>query len=966
MKKYLVSFILFCSALNLFSLGAFITINQRNHPDLKWQVVESANIKVVYHQPLQAWAEESVKIAEASFAALSQSYGTAPEEKILIYISDRDDIANGATMFDSYFFIYVNSSAYLENFSGTESFLHKVIAHEMSHYFLYHTTADLLAKLIPPLPALTFPKDLNEGFAQYYSGEEWGLQRGDRYLRQAAFNGNLLRPNSEIGGGLLYARGFSLVRYLAEFYGEDKLQQLLLHRNQQNFFDLQAAFEDIYGKSYQRLQQDWRQHILTQYYGASYNRKIASKTDSLFAHTFAEYEKIDYKISSLRSLSIKNNHALILGKLDRDQGYQNLILAEISADSLALGKFQINQQQIFAKLSNAFHLDLSYNGQYAIYSRYARAGNKSLHPTIFRYNAQTGKSKAMFKGSFPQVFDNGDFIYKSRISAGSEIMKFSNFSSSSILSFPRDVQIENLSLSPDQEKFAFALLEDEQYKIKIYDFYQTKLLATYHFDSFPQKILWLDNSALLAVSGDSEDYRTALSQIYSDGSERREYLTPPYNLSPLTAHQDSSGLQLITLADFDNSNNSLGKISLPQLQENFSLPRNTNFFDSWQERPADNQIVLADSLERASLDYYPYHSLKQIKNRMNLLLPIHSGFFVGTLFSEPLGLHYLGGGFYQPYDFSADNYYYLNYTNKMLAPTLSLAGFKLAYPGKYYQEKLYWQNILGVNFSLDFQHDIFLQQFWQINSQLELSYLDIKNYYAKDDDLTDDSGEILLPTGHTIYPAYSLQMGYNLPYKNSQVHPIRKFDLNYQIAVADEKLKLPRTFTQHELELELAWAPLFELFDDSLLKTFSLQNHSRLQLFNGRNPGFYDFQNILYRDQKITIGKFQPRFNFTGDYQEDKYLSLQNEAWLKLSDKLNLSLKLKTELLSITYLGVGGWLDYLATQDLQTDNYEIKENYGYEIKAMLNLLGFNFICRYGDDFDKANQYFNVSLPFALF
>ncbi len=92
-------------ATQLFGMGAFNNFNNRNHAEIEWLEMESEHFRLIYHTPLQDWALESINIAEATFAALEKSYNNKPEGKILFYISDQDDIANGATVFDNYIFI---------------------------------------------------------------------------------------------------------------------------------------------------------------------------------------------------------------------------------------------------------------------------------------------------------------------------------------------------------------------------------------------------------------------------------------------------------------------------------------------------------------------------------------------------------------------------------------------------------------------------------------------------------------------------------------------------------------------------------------------------------------------------------------------------------------------------------------------------------------------------------------------
>ena len=954
MKKIYLIGIIFLLTINLFSFGAFNGMNGRNHPEIKWLEIESENIRVVYHQPLKTEAELAIKFGEAAYQALAKSYGNRPDKKILIYISDQDDIANGATVFDEYFFIYVNQSAYLENFSGTETFLQKVISHEMSHFFLFATVSDWITKIAEPITAITFPQDINEGFAQYYSGETWGHVRGDSYLRTAVYHNDLLSPNKEINGGLLYARGFSIVRYLAEYYGEEKLQELLKYRNKVGIFTFKDAFKEVYGFDWKRLEQDWKQHIRTQYYGYNFEQKNEISPDSLYDETFKSFKEIPNSLKGLSSIKIKNNHALILNKPDKNMEYKELIFAEISSDSLAKDKLHLSKKRKIAELSYAFNYDLSYNGKYAIYCRYSRQKHGSLYPTIYRYNSDTKESKVFFIGNFPQIFNNGDFIYKKQNGMKSEIRLYSNFSAKKIIGINEDAQIENLSLSPNEQLLAFAQLLNGEFSVNIYDLEKRKITSTYSFNTFPRQFNWIDNENLLVASGDSEDFRIALKRINIENHFVEEYQTPPYNISPLIAEIDSVNLKLITLADFSKKGKDIGKLKIKPVKKKFSLPRKTNYYNRWQIRNAENQIIVPDSIDKSTLKYKKYSTIKNIKNRINLFLPINKGIIAGTLFSEPMGKHIVAGGIYQPYNLDDENYYFFIYSNRMFAPTLNFSAFKLAYPGAYSKEKLYWQKISGIQTSANLPLDLINESFWKTDTHAEYAYLKLEN-------LGSNNNKTI--TGDFSSASYGFHVLYNLPYKNSDLHPIRLLDLDYTLTAGIENGSFDQNYIQHDFISEIAYAPLYQKIKIPFLSTLSIQNHSRLSASKDRTLQIFDFSELTYQEDKITVNAFQPRFRNLENFDPSSYFSSQSEIWLKIADDLDFGISLKNNLLKISYLAIGAWNDIIS-EDL--DDISIKSNSGYELKGVISILGTSFTCKYGIDYKNDYEYFKAYIPFAFF
>src|SRR5512133_2149125 len=147
-KPYIIMLIIILSITPLMSLVAYNGFNQRNHPELDWKSIETTNCQIIYHDPLEPQAKESADIAQHTFDTLIKTYQTAPLQKCIIYLSDQDNISNGATVMSQYIFIWVNQNDYTGLFTGNDKWLRKVIAHEMSHWFLAVALSGWLTKLV--------------------------------------------------------------------------------------------------------------------------------------------------------------------------------------------------------------------------------------------------------------------------------------------------------------------------------------------------------------------------------------------------------------------------------------------------------------------------------------------------------------------------------------------------------------------------------------------------------------------------------------------------------------------------------------------------------------------------------------------------------------------------------------------------------------------------------------------------
>ena len=126
-------------------------------------------------------ARRAGRIAEQAYDAQRQTLSLTLHRRLYIFLSDRDQIPNGATSPFGYVFIYVNPARYPTLFSSASGWLEQVIPHELVHALLYENTRSWWDRIIP-LAGLSVPREIHEGMAQFYGGETWSVQRGDRYL----------------------------------------------------------------------------------------------------------------------------------------------------------------------------------------------------------------------------------------------------------------------------------------------------------------------------------------------------------------------------------------------------------------------------------------------------------------------------------------------------------------------------------------------------------------------------------------------------------------------------------------------------------------------------------------------------------------------------------------------------------------------------------------------------------------
>ena len=128
-----------------------------------------------------------------------------------------------------------------------------LMSHELTHVLVGHLTFSCLGDV---------PTWLNEGLAVYSEG---GLEpSSEAQLNEAISNDELLTVRSLSGGFsevpsrayLSYSQSYSIVKYLIETYGQDKMNSLLITLRDGTTID--DALLKIYGFDVEGLEESWR------------------------------------------------------------------------------------------------------------------------------------------------------------------------------------------------------------------------------------------------------------------------------------------------------------------------------------------------------------------------------------------------------------------------------------------------------------------------------------------------------------------------------------------------------------------------------------------------------------------------------------------------------------------------------------------------------------------------------------
>jgi hypothetical protein len=270
-------------------------------PDLTWLTIETAHFAVHYHEGAGRSAREIAAIAEEVYGPITKLYQHEPDSKVHLIIRDHDDYSNGAAYFyDNKIELWAPALDF--ELRGTHPWLKDVVVHEFTHIVQIQTSMKL-SRTIPafyfqwlgyeaerrtdvlygypnaivsyPLSAFVVPAWFAEGVAQYnlpdYTYDYWDAHR-DMILRMYMLEGSPLTwdemavfGKTSLGNESSYNAGFSIVSYIAETYGVEKLHEISRALGAPTRVTIDGAISAVLGISGQELYDRWKEHKLGQY-----------------------------------------------------------------------------------------------------------------------------------------------------------------------------------------------------------------------------------------------------------------------------------------------------------------------------------------------------------------------------------------------------------------------------------------------------------------------------------------------------------------------------------------------------------------------------------------------------------------------------------------------------------------------------------------------------------------------------
>ncbi|NOQ90465.1 MAG: hypothetical protein GQ549_05925 [Gammaproteobacteria bacterium] len=301
-------------------------------PGLDWKTIESEHLYVHYADGNKTFAERALAIAEAAHSRLTKTFNWNPKEKTHVVLSDESDQPNGfaSPIFFNYTVLFLAPPTSVNTLEDFDDWFTTLITHEYTHIVHLDKSAGspeylrkIFGRFLFLFPNLFQPSWVHEGLATYEETDRMrGIGRGQSTLfasmmREELING--LQPISHVNlpvntwpaGTTRYLYGVYFMNFLAEKYGEDKMQAWIeeYSDNLLPFFINTNASQTL-GKNLTPLWQEYQQWLKEKFQpqiktikakGVKAGKQLsvaAYRTDSVRAVSTAEGDEVYYVSNS--------------------------------------------------------------------------------------------------------------------------------------------------------------------------------------------------------------------------------------------------------------------------------------------------------------------------------------------------------------------------------------------------------------------------------------------------------------------------------------------------------------------------------------------------------------------------------------------------------------------------------------------------------------------------------------------
>jgi hypothetical protein len=296
--------------------------NKVQYREFDWSILESEYFDIYYYDSNEFLANRVALLADAAYDSLRSYFGHELSARlpIIVYAAPNEFQQTNVTLEllgeGVGGFIEVLKNRIVIPFTGSYEELRHVIVHELTHAFSFDMLyGGLLESIFTRQYLFRLPLWFIEGLAEYVS-ESWDAE-AEMVMRDAAINGYYFALYQDVYGYLAYKQGPSVLKYIAERYGREKITDILQSASTTRNID--KALQTSIGVDTRGLTEAWSDHIKKQYWP-----EIAARTDpDDLGPRLTDHEKDGAFVNTMPAISPDGQKIVFLS--DRS-GYDDIYL----------------------------------------------------------------------------------------------------------------------------------------------------------------------------------------------------------------------------------------------------------------------------------------------------------------------------------------------------------------------------------------------------------------------------------------------------------------------------------------------------------------------------------------------------------------------------------------------------------------------------------------------------------------
>ena len=323
MKSISLFTLLTLTLLTFSTQAQFYGVNKVQYEDFDWHYIQSEHFDVYFYDGGYDIARFTAEVAETSYVSIKNTFKFEITERVAIIVYKSHNDFQQTNVVYSYLSEGIGGVTELFKnrivipYEGNYDQFRHVIHHELVHAVMNDMLYGGSVQSLVSGQVVQTPLWFSEGMAEYES-QRWTPEL-DMVVRDATITGYL--PPIDFLDYMPYQGGASVLRYIAQKYGDEKIGEIL--NKVKGSFRFESAFRSALGIDFKDLTEEWQKQMKREYWPDIADRKEPSE----IAKPLTDHrEEKNYRNAS-PAISPMGDKVVFLS--DRDGGYLSIFLLDV-------------------------------------------------------------------------------------------------------------------------------------------------------------------------------------------------------------------------------------------------------------------------------------------------------------------------------------------------------------------------------------------------------------------------------------------------------------------------------------------------------------------------------------------------------------------------------------------------------------------------------------------------------------